>query len=73
MTVQQIDALVLSGGSAFGLDSAGGVQGFLRENGRGLLVADQLVPLAPGAILFDLANGGDKSWKGPPPYSASRP
>jgi len=68
MTVQQIDALVLSGGSAFGLDSAGGVQAFLREHGRGLLVADQLVPLAPGAILFDLANGGDKSWKGQPPY-----
>jgi D-aminopeptidase len=68
MTVQQIDALVLSGGSAFGLDSAGGVQAFLRENGRGLVVADQLVPLAPGAILFDLANGGDKSWKTQPPY-----
>ena len=71
MTVQQIDALVLSGGSAFGLDSAGGVQGFLRENGRGLLVADQLVPLAPGAILFDLANGGDKSWKARRPIGVS--
>jgi L-aminopeptidase/D-esterase-like protein len=66
--VEKIDALVLSGGSAFGLDSMGGVQAFLRENGRGLEVAGQLVPLAPGAILFDLANGGDKAWRGQPPY-----
>ncbi len=70
MTVEAIDALVLSGGSAFGLDSMGGVQAFLRESGRGLLVAGQRVPLAPGAILFDLANGGDKAWRGQPPYWA---
>jgi D-aminopeptidase len=70
MTVEKIDALVLSGGSAFGLDSMGGVQAFLRESGRGLLVAGQRVPLAPGAILFDLANGGDKSWRRQPPYWA---
>jgi D-aminopeptidase len=68
MSVERIDALVLSGGSAFGLDAMGGVQGFLREQGRGLSVAGQLVPLAPGAILFDLSNGGDKSWTGQPPY-----
>jgi D-aminopeptidase len=68
MSVEKIDALVLSGGSTFGLDAMGGVQGFLREIGRGLLVAGQLVPLAPGAILFDLSNGGDKSWTGQPPY-----
>jgi D-aminopeptidase len=68
MSVQKIDALVLSGGSAFGLDAMGGVQGFLREQGRGLLIGDQRVPLAPGAILFDLLNGGDKGWRGQPPY-----
>ena len=68
MSVQKVDALVLSGGSAFGLDSMGGVQGFLREQGRGLLIGDQRVPLAPGAILFDLLNGGDKGWLGQPPY-----
>ena len=68
MTVQMIDALVLSGGAAFGLDSVGGVQSFLREIGRGLEVAGQLVPLAPGAILFDLANGGDKSFWDRPAY-----
>ncbi len=70
MTVEKIDALVLSGGSAFGLDSPGGAQAFLREQGRGLLIGDQRVPLAPGAILFDLLNGGDKSWRGQPPYWA---
>jgi D-aminopeptidase len=68
MTVEQIDALVLSGGSAFGLDSVGGVQAFLREQGRGLQIGDQRVPLVPGAILFDLLNGGDKRWSGQPPY-----
>ncbi len=68
MTVEKIDALVLSGGSAFGLDSMGGVQAFLRESGRGLSVAGQLVPLAPGAILFDLANGGDKNFWDRPTY-----
>jgi D-aminopeptidase len=66
MTVQQIDALVLSGGSAFGLDCVGGVQAWLREQGRGFEVAGQLVPIAPGAILFDLVNGGDKNfWREP--------
>ena len=70
MTVEQIDALVLSGGSAFGLDSVGGVQAFLRERGRGFLIGDQRVPLVPGAILFDLLNGGDKGWSGQPPYWA---
>jgi L-aminopeptidase/D-esterase-like protein len=68
MTVQQIDALVLSGGSAFGLDSVGGVQAALRESGRGFDVAGQLVPIAPGAILFDLANGGDKTFWREPAY-----
>ncbi len=68
MTVQQIDALVLSGGSAFGLDAMGGVQSALREQGRGFQVAGQLVPIVPGAILFDLANGGDKNFWGEPAY-----
>ncbi|WP_371169986.1 P1 family peptidase [Aliiroseovarius sp. 2305UL8-7] len=60
--VQQVDALVLSGGSAFGLDSASGVVDELRAEGRGFLVGDQRVPIVPGAILFDLLNGGDKGW-----------
>jgi len=61
-TVQEADALVLSGGSAFGLDAASGVADGLREAGRGFAVGDQVVPIVPGAILFDLINGGDKAW-----------
>ncbi len=60
--VQQVDALVLSGGSAFGLDAASGVADGLRAEGRGFAVGDQNVPIVPGAILFDLLNGGDKNW-----------
>lgn len=66
--VQAIDALVLSGGSAFGLDSAAGVMAFLAEAGRGFEVAGTRVPIVPGAILFDLANGGHKEWGRFPPY-----
>lgn len=61
-TVQQVTALVLSGGSAFGLDAASGVADALRAQGKGFQVADQIVPIVPAAILFDLTNGGDKSW-----------
>ncbi|CUH51208.1 P1 family peptidase [Shimia marina] len=68
-TVQQVDALTLSGGSAFGLDASSGVADALRHQGRGFPVGDQTVPIVPGAILFDLLNGGDKSW-GDNPYKA---
>ena len=60
--VQEVDALVLSGGSAFGLDACSGVADALRAMGRGFAVGDQRVPIVPGAILFDLLNGGDKAW-----------
>ncbi|AYG68009.1 MULTISPECIES: P1 family peptidase [unclassified Rhizobium] len=68
MTVGAVDGLVLSGGSAFGLDAAGGVQAGLREIGRGLKVGDALVPIVPQAILFDLINGGNKDWGLHSPY-----
>lgn len=61
-TVQQVDALTLSGGSAFGLDAPSGVADALRTQGRGFPVGNQTVPIVPGAILFDLLNGGDKNW-----------
>ncbi|MDP2081905.1 MAG: P1 family peptidase [Pseudotabrizicola sp.] len=67
--VQQVDALVLSGGSAFGLDACSGVADALRLMGRGFAVGDQRVPIVPGAILFDLLNGGDKAWSRNP-YAA---
>ena len=66
--VERIDALVLAGGSAYGLDAATGVQAWLREQGRGFPVRDLRVPIVPAAILFDLANGGDKDWGRYPPY-----
>lgn len=68
MTVERADALVLSGGSAFGLDAAGGVQAGLREDGRGYQVGSVRVPIVPQAILFDLLNGGDKEWGRFSPY-----
>jgi L-aminopeptidase/D-esterase-like protein len=68
MTVEHIDAIALSGGSAFGLDAAAGVQAWLREQGRGFAVAGMVVPIVPGAILFDLNNGGDKDWGRFAPY-----
>ena len=61
-TVQQVDALVLSGGSAFGLDAASGVADALRLAGRGFRVGAHTVPIVPAAILFDLNNGGAKDW-----------
>ncbi len=67
--VHEVDALVLSGGSAFGLDAASGAMDGLRAAGRGFAVGDQKVPIVPAAILFDLINGGDKAW-GQNPYAA---
>jgi D-aminopeptidase len=61
-SVAQVDALVLSGGSAFGLDAASGVMDGLRAIGRGFAIGPALVPLVPAAIIFDLVNGGDKDW-----------
>lgn len=65
--VEAIDALVLAGGSAFGLDAAGGVTDALARDGRGFAVGNVQVPIVPAAIIFDLLNGGDKDW-GENPY-----
>lgn len=67
-TVERIDAVVLSGGSAFGLDAGTGVAAHLRERGRGFAIGDVRVPLVCGAVLFDLCNGGDKDWGRFSPY-----
>lgn len=67
-TVEGIDAVVLSGGSAFGLDAASGAQAWLREQGRGFAVRSARVPIVPAAVLFDLLNGGNKDWGRFPPY-----
>lgn len=67
-TVERIDALTLSGGSAFGLESGGGIQAWLAEQGRGFAIREALVPIVPGAVVFDLLNGGDKKWGRFAPY-----
>lgn len=69
-SVSHVDALVLSGGSVFGLDSASGVVDVLRSCGRGFQVGEHRMPIVPAAILYDLSNGGDKSWNDFSPYRA---
>ncbi len=70
MTAQGVDAVVLSGGSAFGLDAAGGVMSVLRERGVGIAIGPARIPLVSQAITFDLLNGGTKDWGHEPPYWA---
>lgn len=67
-TVERVDAISLSGGSAFGLDATSGVQGWLHERGRGYAIGTVRVPIVPGAIIFDLLAGGDKHWGRFSPY-----
>jgi D-aminopeptidase len=67
-TVSEAHAIVLSGGSAFGLQAASGVQTWLAERGVGFPIGPVRVPIVPQAILFDLLNGGDKAWGESPPY-----
>ena len=67
-TVEQIHGIALSGGSAFGLEAGGGVQAWLAEQGRGYRVREAVVPIVPGAICFDLLNGGNKQWGRFAPY-----
>lgn len=67
-TVEQVDGFTLSGGSAFGLDAGGGVQAWLAERGRGFAIGDATIPIVPGAVVFDMINGGDKAWGRFSPY-----
>jgi L-aminopeptidase/D-esterase-like protein len=67
-TVDRIHGIALGGGSAFGLEAGGGVQAWLAEQGRGLQIREAVIPIVPGAIVFDLLNGGDKKWGRFPPY-----
>lgn len=72
--VDHVDAIVLSGGSAYGLAAADGVASILGAQGRGFGMVDlpgvPKTPIVPSAILYDLANGGDKAWGDEPPYRA---
>lgn len=59
--VSAVDAVVLTGGSAYGLASAAGAQRWCEENGRGFPVPGGVVPIVPAAAIFDLGRGGDFS------------
>ncbi len=66
--VDVVHGIVLSGGSAFGLDAAGGVMANLKTQKIGFNLGDAIIPIVPSAILFDLLNGGDKDWGIKSPY-----
>ncbi|MEU1674253.1 P1 family peptidase [Streptomyces roseifaciens] len=71
--VQRVEAVVLTGGSAFGLDAASGVTAWLEDSGRGFRVGpdpSQVVPVVPAAALFDLGRGGD--WRARPDAALGR-
>ncbi|MFJ6791593.1 P1 family peptidase [Streptomyces angustmyceticus] len=71
--VQRVEAVVLTGGSAFGLDAASGVAAWLEDQGRGFRVGPdpaQVVPVVPAAALFDLGRGGD--WRARPDAALGR-
>src|SRR5688572_2295968 len=59
--VSAVDAVVLTGGSAYGLVSASGAQRWCEENNRGFAVSGGVVPIVPAAAIFDLGRGGDFS------------
>lgn len=67
--VDVVHGIVLSGGSAYGLDAAGGVMANLRQKKIGFNLGDAIIPIVPSAILFDLLNGGDKEWGPRSPYA----
>jgi L-aminopeptidase/D-esterase-like protein len=70
--VETVDAIVLSGGSVYGLAAADAVTAALGERGRGFALLEMegvpVSPIVPAACLYDLANGGDKAWGRTPPY-----
>lgn len=72
--IDRADAVVLAGGSSYGLGAADGVAAWLGARGRGFRLATRegvpASPIVPAAILYDLANGGDKNWGEDPPYRA---
>lgn len=67
--VEEFHGLVLAGGSVFGLAAADAVVNWLSEKNIGLKLGPRAIPVVPAAILFDLANGGDKDWGDEPPYA----
>ena len=71
-TMTHVHAVVLSGGSAHGLDAPGGAMDWLRAQGVGFRMGAVRVPIVPGAIIFDLTTGGPKHWEGSPWWTLGR-
>jgi L-aminopeptidase/D-esterase-like protein len=69
--VQSLDAILLTGGSAFGLAAADGVMRFLREQGRGVQTAGGPVPIVPAAVVFDLSVGKPRTPSAENGYAAA--
>ena len=69
--IDTVDSIVLSGGSTWGLEAASSVANYIGATGRGYKPSSEAknIPMIPGAILYDLANGGNKDWNKKPPYS----
>ena len=69
--IDTVDSIVLSGGSTWGLEAASSVANYIGATGRGYKPSSEAknIPMIPGAILYDLANGGYKDWNKKPPYS----
>ena len=65
MLVETVDAILLTGGSAFGLAAADGVMAFLEERGIGFELGEVRVPIVPAAVLFDLGVGDPRARPGP--------
>ncbi|OUR75294.1 peptidase T4 [Alphaproteobacteria bacterium 46_93_T64] len=66
--VDRVNAIVLSGGSVFGLEAAAGATSALASSGRGYAMREFNIPIVPSAVLFDMFNGGDKDWGEMSPY-----
>lgn len=68
--VDEVDAIVLSGGSVYGLEAASSIANELGARGQGYQLGEGslVAPIVPAAILFDLRNGGEKAWGAKPPY-----
>jgi len=64
-TVEGVDAILLTGGSAYGLAASSGVRRYLEEKGRGFKIADKVVPIVPAAVIFDLLTGNGSTRPGP--------
>src|SRR6184192_677257 len=70
--VEEVHAVLLTGGSAYGLDAASGVMRYLEERGSGLRFGGSVIPIVPAAVLFDLGIGRPRHPDADAGYRAAR-